>query len=253
MQQPSVENYYDGISSRYDKARFSHKYHSRVASREEAFVTSQIGSKVNHALEVGPGTGRFTQHLVSLADELTVCDLSQGMLESVQQRLDNPAHVDFQHLSIERLSDLPTYGKYDVAVAMRIIPHVPDWNHALQTLVSSVRPGGLVIFDLWSRSSWVGLTRALLRRQSEVLTHRLTWREISTSLEKLPIEICDAYRWGYPRIGNLHIDRVGSQIFPSYAYSTIFCCQKLTIHKLRQPSGSKEQLAANGSLKAFTL
>lgn len=226
MSQPSVEAYYDGISTQYDRARFTDRYHHRIAELEERFVVRAIGSGVPRVLEVGPGTGRFTRHLAELAERLTVCDLSQKMLDYVQARLRNPANAAFRHLPIERLNELEDYGQFDAAVAMRIIPHVPDWRAAIRSLLGAIKPGGLVIFDLWNRDSWVGLTRKLLNRRSEVLTHRLDRHTIRISVAELPVDIVDTFRWGYPRLGSVDFDRIGSRMAPSLAYSTVFCCRK---------------------------
>ncbi|MHB8079038.1 MAG: class I SAM-dependent methyltransferase [Candidatus Krumholzibacteriia bacterium] len=226
MSRHAVDRYYDGISGEYDRERFGTPYMRAVAEAEERRVAAWLAPRQERLLEVGPGTGRFTRHLAGLADDLQVCDISQKMLDTVRQRLGEQPQVTYRLLGIEELPGLPDYGRFDAAVAMRIVPHVPDWRSALTTLCDAVRPGGLVIFDLWNRDSYVGLTRRLLRRRAEVLTHRLSRVEIRAALAALPVDPVASYRWGYPRLGRFSLDVPGARLCPDWAYSIVTCARR---------------------------
>ena len=225
MSRHAVDQYYDDISGEYDRERFGTTYMRTVAEAEERRVAAWLAPRQERVLEIGPGTGRFTRHLAGLAGTLQVCDISEKMLDTVRQRLGEQPHVTYRLLGIEELTGLPGYGRFDAAVAMRIIPHVPDWRSALTVLCGAVRPGGLVIFDLWNRDSYVGLTRLLLRRRTEVLTHRLSRAEIREALAALPADLIASYRWGYPRLGRFSLDTPGSRLCPSCAYSIVTCAR----------------------------
>jgi SAM-dependent methyltransferase len=227
MPRHDVGVYYDEISSEYDRARFTHRYHQNISEQEERFVASRLGSRIGRVLEVGPGTGRFTRHLATLADDLWLCDISQEMLDRARERVGNHRSAHFVCEDIESLANLPCAGKLDAVVAMRVLSHVPDWQAALRSLCQVVRPGGVVIFDLWNRFSYVGLIRAIFRRPTEVLTHRLAPGEIQATLRQLPIDVLESFRWGYPRLGTFSLDRLGARVLPSLAYSTVFCCQTI--------------------------
>ena len=226
MPRHDVDRYYDDLSGEYDRERFGNAYGRAVATAEERRVAAWLAPRQERVLEVGPGTGRFTQHLAGLASALQVCDISQKMLDTVRQRLGEQPHVTYRLLGIEKLPSLSDYGRFDAVVAMRIVPHVPDWRAALMTLCGAVRPGGLVIFDLWNRDSYVGLTRRLLRRRTEVLTHRLARAEIRAALAALPVDPVGSYRWGYPRLGPFSLDAPGSRLCPSWAYSIVTCARR---------------------------
>jgi SAM-dependent methyltransferase len=201
-------------------------YHRGVAEREEEFVVNALRPRQGRVLEVGPGTGRITRHLALLADSLTVCDVEEAMLEKVQARLGADDRVDYRSLDLERLNELPDYGRYDAAVAVRVVPHADDWRKGLEQLLGAVRPGGLAVFDLWNRQSFVGSLMRLFPRSEPAAAHRVTRREIREAIASLPAEIIAAYRWGYPRLGPIHLDDLGSAFFPSWAYSTLYCVRK---------------------------
>lgn len=211
-------------SSSYDRLEHRGIYQRQVAEREEEFVIHSLRRQVPQTvLEVGSGTGRFTRHFVQLAGKVVATDVSQEMLDKTRRRVGEPSNLSCHVANMTGLPDLPGYGCFDAAIAMRVIPHCPDWQAALQLLVAAVRPGGLVIFDLWNQRSFVGW---LLRRQQYEdldLVHRLTPEEIRTAVERLPGEVVDTLRWGYPRLGPISCDGLFSLLMPERAYSTTFC------------------------------
>jgi SAM-dependent methyltransferase len=148
------------------------------------------------------------------------------MLEKVKDRLGDNDRVDYRRLGLEQLDKLPDYGCFDSAVAVRVVPHAADWRAGLERLVGALRPGGLAVFDLWSRQSFVGGLMRLTPQAEPAVVHRLTRREIRAAMGSLTAEVVAAYRWGYPRIGPIHLDDLGSVFFPSWAYSTLFCVRK---------------------------
>jgi SAM-dependent methyltransferase len=153
-------------------------YHRGVAEREEEFVVNMLRPRQERVLEVGPGTGRITRHLVKLAGSLTVCDRDEAMLEKVRRRLGDHERVAYYPIALEDLHQTPDYGRFDAAVAVRVAPHAADWRVAIDRLLGAVRPGGLVVFDLWNRQSFVGALMKLFPRDEPVPVHRLTRREI---------------------------------------------------------------------------
>ena len=201
-------------------------YHRTVAEKEEEFVVAALRPKQERVLEVGPGTGRFTRHLAQLAESLAICDISPQVLERVAARFGPQKHVTYRRAGFDELDQLAEYGRFDAAVAVRAAPHAADWRSALKQLFGAVRPGGLVLFDLWNRESFVGLLMKAFPRREPVAVHRLTRREIRACVAALPGEVVATYRWGYPRIGPLHADGIGSLVCPSWAYSTLYCMRK---------------------------
>lgn len=214
------------LPSEYDAYQFRSLYHRTVAEKEEEFVVNMLRPRQGRVLEVGPGTGRITRHLVHLAESLTVCDLYPAVLEKVAARLGPGEHTNYLPLAWEQLDRAPDFGRFDAAVAVRVVPHAADWRGAIASLFAAVRPGGLVLFDLWSRHSFVEALLKVIPRQEPIAVHRLPRREVQASLATLPGRRVSQYRWGYPRLGPFHLDELGALLAPSWAYSTLVCIQK---------------------------
>jgi hypothetical protein len=81
-----------------------------------------------------------------------------------------------------------------------------------------------VLFDLWNRQSFIGGLMKLFPRDEPV--HRLARREIREAVASLPAQVVATYRWGYPRLGPFHADDLCSVLFPSWAYSTLYCVRR---------------------------
>jgi SAM-dependent methyltransferase len=148
------------------------------------------------------------------------------MLEKVRTRLGADDRINYRLLGLEQLDELPDYGRFDAAVAVRVVPLAADWRKALEQLLGVVRPGGLAVFDLWSRQSYIGWLMRLFPRAEPAAVHRLARREIRDAIAGLPVEVVATYRWGYPRVGPFHLDELGAVFFPSWAYSTLYCVRK---------------------------
>jgi SAM-dependent methyltransferase len=205
-------------------ATFRGHYHRQVAEQEEEFVVGQLLPKVNRVLEIGPGTGRFTRHLEKLANKVVACDISSYVAEQLQQRFANSKTLEAKTLPLEQIHELPDFRRFDAAVAMRTIPFVENWTAALRTIRDAVRPGGIILFDLWCRQSFeYFMFRASLENEP-VPAHRLSITEIKEGLATLNVSIVATYSWGFPRIGTLNVDFLGSLLFPNRAYSTTYCC-----------------------------
>jgi 2-polyprenyl-3-methyl-5-hydroxy-6-metoxy-1,4-benzoquinol methylase len=220
-----VSDFYDQIAKDYQKKRFSHPYYRKVASLEEEYVSRRVvpGSRV---LEIGPGTGRFTRLLVEKAARVDVVDISQEMLAEVRQRVGSD-RINTINKSVYLIDDLDLYGDYDLALGMRVLPHLEEPQKALTVLAGAVKPGGDVIFDFWNRFSYVGLVRTIFRRRSMVYTRYFTHREITKMIAGAGLEIQDSVTWGFPRLGSISMDFLGNKFLKPLGYSQIFTARSV--------------------------
>jgi len=102
-------------------------------------------------LEVGCGAGRFTEHLVRNAKQVIAADLSEAVHS-------NAALGALNLLAIQAdLYDLPSFSEpIDVIFCRGVIQHTPDPSASIRALFDQVKPGGLIIFDVYRRtgSEW---------------------------------------------------------------------------------------------------
>ena len=220
MSEQQVQGFYDALAGDYDAQRFARPYYRHIDRLERAFVLEQVAPGAS-VLEVGPGTGRFTVHLLAVASSVTAVDISAAMLEHLEQRVTS-TRLATVRLSVSDLSFLPGYGGFDTAIAMRLLPHLEDPVAALTTMTGAIKPGGNVVFDLWNPYSFVGLVCWLANRPSHVLTKRYSYRHILRMVEAAGLTVEDTFAWGYPRIGRFSADRLGNHLLKPLGYSILF-------------------------------
>ena len=73
------------------------------------------GRRYAHVLELGCGSGSFTQHLVSLADHVVALDISPTAIARARAQWAGPATVDFRQANIMEY-DLQAEGPWDLVV-----------------------------------------------------------------------------------------------------------------------------------------
>lgn len=94
-------------------------------------------------LEIGSGAGRFTDHLVTLGKHVITVDPSA---------IDSNAALGAPNLVAARadLFDVPVRReRIDVVFCRGVLQHTADPRRALMRLFDYVRPGGLVMFDIY--------------------------------------------------------------------------------------------------------
>jgi SAM-dependent methyltransferase len=108
---------------------------------QQSLITPHCGRSV---LEIGAGTGALSARFRDV-DRLVVTDVDPEAVDHLAQRFAGRADVEvraFDLLAGETLKE-----PVDTAVAVNVLEHIVDDAGALQTLSSSVRPGGsLVVF-----------------------------------------------------------------------------------------------------------
>jgi 2-polyprenyl-3-methyl-5-hydroxy-6-metoxy-1,4-benzoquinol methylase len=113
---------------------------ARRAEKRGAGVAQAAGLRPGlRALEIGCGTGLFTQVFAATGVDLTANDISPELIE--RARHNNPG-VTFICAQFE---DLPATSSYDAIVGSSVIHHL-DLERALAKCFSLLKPGGLMAF-----------------------------------------------------------------------------------------------------------
>lgn len=99
------------------------------------------GKKV---LEVGCGSGRFSEVLLKYGARLYAIDLSSA----VEAQAENLAASYDYHLCQADVRALPFHqASFDVVVCVGVVQHTPDPEQTLAQLVSYLAPGGILLID----------------------------------------------------------------------------------------------------------
>ncbi len=128
---------------------------SRFLGRALARYVGNDPSRPQKVLEVGPGTGSVTQHIVrrlGSQDTFDLVELNEQFVRRLHERF--ATEKSFSHVAgrcrvlHQRLESLPRSGTYDVIVSGLPLNNftVADVEHILDTFSGLLRPGGVLSF-----------------------------------------------------------------------------------------------------------
>lgn len=113
-------------------------------------------------LDVGIGTGRASLPLARAGRRLTGVDSSQAMLDQTRAN----AGATPVTLVLGDVAKLP-FGdeRFDTVMALNTVAHFPHWNEIVAEFARFTRPGGRIVFDMFSLDHHhaVGAARGMTR------------------------------------------------------------------------------------------
>ncbi len=169
-----VAAFYDGLAAHYD-AEQARAGASPARRAEAALVEAWLAELVRpglRALELGAGTGRFTERLAALGARVTAVDLSPEMLARLRDRLDRRGLRDVTLVEGDFL-EAEVGSDYDLVCSFSAFEYVADLDRLLAAVTARLAPGGRLFFTTARR----GLLRAFVQlgnalRQGVWLTAR---------------------------------------------------------------------------------
>ncbi|WP_046768783.1 class I SAM-dependent methyltransferase [Jiangella alkaliphila] len=167
--------YHDWEAQTYDD-KWSISFDDRCISYARDRFTAVAGPPLapyERALEIGAGTGFFSLNLrqAGVLDDVTVTDISPGMVEAAQR---NARQLGFEIAGeVADAEKLPFPDEtFDVVVGHAVIHHLPDVEQAFREMLRVLKPGGRVVIcgeptkygdkiaRALSRATWWTATRA---------------------------------------------------------------------------------------------
>ena len=141
-------------------------------------------------LDIGAGTGLFTQFIYELHPELqfTLVDISTDMLAVAKQRFAGADNVSYQELDF---SQEPFKEKYDLIISALAIHHLEDEQkmQLYQNIYDALNPGGIFInadqvkgrtsgFDDYYKTKW----------KTDISTSGLDETAVNSALERIKLD-----------------------------------------------------------------
>ena len=160
-----ISNAYNSWAAQYDT-------NDNKTRDLEALTLKKLlsGKTFKHCLEVGCGTGKNTEWLLTICDQITSIDVSQGMLEIAKNKIKS-TKVNFTKADITK--DW-TFAKttYDLVTFSLMLEHIEDL-HAVFHKVSKVTATGSQVYigELHPFKQYAG---SKARFETETGTHVLT-------------------------------------------------------------------------------
>ena len=132
-----VKQAYDSWASQYDSNKNRTRDLEAIALR-----TSLAGMIFDNCLEIGCGTGKNTEWLVSIAKHVTAVDLSDEMLAKAKEKVD-PNRVQFQQADITG-SWTFVNKQYDLVTFSLVLEHIESLDTILQKTAKATTLNGHV-------------------------------------------------------------------------------------------------------------
>ncbi len=131
----SIQSAYDSWSSTYD--------HDRNLTRDLDQITTRntlVNLKFKNVLELGCGTGKNTQLLTAISEDVQALDFSEGMIEQARQKI-TATNVEF---SVADLTQAwPTRNdSHDLIACNLVLEHIEDLSHIFSEAFRSLQKGG---------------------------------------------------------------------------------------------------------------
>lgn len=113
-------------------------------------IRNTVKTECHHnALEFGCGTGLISFNLYDSFNNITLVDTSSGMIDVVNEKIQNIRVKNMSALQIDISKDLSLLGKFDVIYTSMVLHHIKDTKTTLKSLYSLLNTGGLLcIIDL---------------------------------------------------------------------------------------------------------
>ncbi|MEA5112416.1 MAG: methyltransferase domain-containing protein [Geobacteraceae bacterium] len=120
-------------------------------------------------LEAGSGAGRFTEVLLSTGARVVSFDYSSAVEANMANNGEN------QNLRIFQgdIFHLPLYGgSFDKVICLGVLQHTPDPSGAFASLARFVKPGGMLVIDVYRNNPaslfhWKYLLRPVTKRMDQ--------------------------------------------------------------------------------------
>lgn len=159
----------------------AHRYNAWIFQR----INRHLGQRV---LEVGCGTGTITQFLVDRKLVVGV-DVVDDYVEAARRRFANHPNVVILHHDITGPGAFPPVGpdaspRFDSAVSVNVLEHIPDDTAALRAVYRLLDPGGTLTL-------LVPCHPALTSRFDHLIGHqrRYTKRDLRARLEQAGFQV----------------------------------------------------------------
>ena len=98
------------------------------------------GQHFDSILETGCGTGKNTEFLVQIADQVHALDFSEGMVEKAKEKVKSK-NVRFEMADLTKRWPCED-SAYDLISCNLVLEHIADLSHIFAESARTLRPGG---------------------------------------------------------------------------------------------------------------
>jgi ubiquinone/menaquinone biosynthesis C-methylase UbiE len=133
----NIKESYDIWAHQYDSNK------NKTRDMESSVLRATLGFlQFDHCLEIGCGTGKNTEWLMTKAKKITAVDFSEGMLIRAKEKINSPS-VDFIQADINEEWSFCT-GTCDCIIFSLVLEHIANLDNILRKASTVIKPQGYV-------------------------------------------------------------------------------------------------------------
>ncbi len=133
----NVETAYNDWAAQYDSNE------NKTRDLEAIALRTCLGDYTfNHCLEIGCGTGKNTEWLVTKAANVTAVDFSANMLSKAKEKI-TADNVEFKQADITKTWSFAS-GTYDLVTFSLVLEHIENLDLIFKELAAVTNPGAVV-------------------------------------------------------------------------------------------------------------
>lgn len=133
----NVRKAYNSWAKQYDTNQNKTRDIEAIALRE-----TLKGHNFINCLEIGCGTGKNTQWLLTISNRITAIDFSEEMLEKAKAKI-NSGMVNFQNADIKKQWTFAD-SKYDLVTFSLVLEHIKEIDDIMRKVSAVISPQGYV-------------------------------------------------------------------------------------------------------------
>lgn len=134
----NIQEAYKNWSEQYDTNENKTRDLEAISLREHI-----KGHEFEHCLEIGCGTGKNTEWLLTQSKQVLAVDLTEEMLSKAKQKI-SATHVEFIQADINQDWHFTNGQQFDLATFSLVLEHIDNLDAIFAKLNKVIQPNGMV-------------------------------------------------------------------------------------------------------------
>lgn len=149
MGEEGSRDFYETEAEKYDDLRWTSPGGKYTHGVQKNIIQTMLGNISGlDVLEIGAGTGRFTQELLEQCRTVTAFDVSESMIDKLKERFKSHPYNNKLAYVIGDARDISlAASSVDIVLCVNCISHIPDFKNVYAEVYRVLRENGKFILN----------------------------------------------------------------------------------------------------------